>query len=60
MQKTFIKCVFRIRVSRFLHRRKILIRRFQKKKIKTAAIRNQNYSEPRKIFTQHRLRPKGD
>jgi hypothetical protein len=32
MQKTFIKCIFGIRVSLFLHSRKKLIRRFQKKK----------------------------
>jgi hypothetical protein len=30
MQKTFRKCVIRQRVSRFLHSRKKLIRRFQK------------------------------
>jgi hypothetical protein len=32
MQKPFIKCVIRQRVGRFLHNRKKLIRRFQKKK----------------------------
>jgi hypothetical protein len=31
MQKPFKKCVFPVRVSRFLHIRKKLIRRFQKK-----------------------------
>jgi hypothetical protein len=31
MQKPFIKCVIRQRVGRFLHSRKKLIRRFQKK-----------------------------
>ncbi len=32
MQKPFIKCVIRQRVGRFLHSRKKLIRRFQKKR----------------------------
>jgi hypothetical protein len=32
MQKPFIKCVIRQRVGRFLHIRKKLIRRFQKKR----------------------------
>ncbi len=32
MQKPFIKCVIRQKVNRFLHSRKKLIRRFQKKR----------------------------
>ncbi len=32
MQKPFIKCVIRQRIGRFLHSRKKLIRRFQKKR----------------------------
>jgi hypothetical protein len=34
MQKPFIKCVFPLKISRFLHIRKKLIRRFQKKRQK--------------------------